>query len=78
MWRFAQQDKIVRGEANTEAASEQIPHGRETRRKKKQSATGDQQSAKQKKKTPARVPVPHKTKNVFFTLDTGRCRHKTG
>jgi hypothetical protein len=42
--------QIVRGMANTEAAAEQIPNGRKTRHKKKQSATGDQQSAKQRRR----------------------------
>ena len=39
-----------------------IANGRKTRYKKKQSAVGNQQSAKTKKKPQARVPAPHKTK----------------
>jgi len=37
-----------------------IANGRKTRYQKKQSAVGNQQSGKAKKKTPARVPVLHK------------------
>ena len=39
-----------------------IANGRKTRYKKKQSALSNQQSAKTKKKTQARVPAPHKKK----------------
>jgi hypothetical protein len=39
-----------------------IANGRKTRYKKKQSAVSNQQSAKPKKKTQAKVPAPHKKK----------------
>jgi predicted DNA-binding transcriptional regulator AlpA len=39
-----------------------IANGRKTRHKKKQSAVSNQQSAKTKRKTQARVPAPHKKK----------------
>jgi hypothetical protein len=51
-------------EAEIETARQLLPkiaNGRKTRYKK-QSAVSNQQSAKAKKKTQARVPAPHKKK----------------